>query len=353
MAAGYDAVVIFNEGQPGRQELLDRHTRRDLRGPRRRALVRGRRGARRGRLRGRRRHARRHLDGERAGSDHLEPDRRDQEGREGPAGRRRRAPRLRLGGAGHQRQRLRHRDDPRGRRGDGRGQDRSRGARCSSPSGARRRPACSGRSTTSRSSAPGSPTSTRTSTSTCSARPTTSGSSMTATAPADGTSPGLPARARSKGCSTATSPRRACATEPTAFDGRSDYGPFIAAGVPAGGLFTGRRGREDAGAGGRLRRHRRRAYDPCYHQACDDINEPEHQGAQRDVRRRRARRRSTLARSKSGFFEDGSRVGAKKARSRTAWRTARTSSASSIASRGAASWPPLVRVASRRDAARA
>jgi Zn-dependent M28 family amino/carboxypeptidase len=29
------------------------------------------------------------------------------------------------------------------------------------------------------------------------------------------------------------------ATEPTAFDGRSDYGPFIAAGIPAGGLFSG------------------------------------------------------------------------------------------------------------------
>ncbi len=27
--------------------------------------------------------------------------------------------------------------------------------------------------------------------------------------------------------------------EPTAFDGRSDYGPFIADGIPAGGLFTG------------------------------------------------------------------------------------------------------------------
>jgi Zn-dependent M28 family amino/carboxypeptidase len=29
------------------------------------------------------------------------------------------------------------------------------------------------------------------------------------------------------------------ATEPTAFDGRSDYGPFIAVGIPAGGLFSG------------------------------------------------------------------------------------------------------------------
>ena len=28
-------------------------------------------------------------------------------------------------------------------------------------------------------------------------------------------------------------------TEPTAFDGRSDYGPFIAVGIPAGGLFSG------------------------------------------------------------------------------------------------------------------
>jgi Zn-dependent M28 family amino/carboxypeptidase len=28
------------------------------------------------------------------------------------------------------------------------------------------------------------------------------------------------------------------ATEPTAFDGRSDYDAFVAAGIPAGGLFT-------------------------------------------------------------------------------------------------------------------
>ena len=32
------------------------------------------------------------------------------------------------------------------------------------------------------------------------------------------------------------------ASEPTAFDGRSDYGPFIAVGIPAGGLFTGAEG---------------------------------------------------------------------------------------------------------------
>jgi Zn-dependent M28 family amino/carboxypeptidase len=33
--------------------------------------------------------------------------------------------------------------------------------------------------------------------------------------------------------------RQGLATDPTAFDGRSDYGPFIANAVPAGGLFTG------------------------------------------------------------------------------------------------------------------
>ena len=41
------------------------------------------------------------------------------------------------------------------------------------------------------------------------------------------------------------------ATDPTAFDGRSDYGPFIAAGIPAGGLFTGAEGIKTRRAGGR------------------------------------------------------------------------------------------------------
>ena len=63
-------------------------------------------------------------------------------------------------------------------------------------------------------------------------------------------------------------------TTPTAFDGRSDYGPFIApeAFVPAGGLFSGAEGvktEEEAaiygGAAGSW-------YDPCYHQACDTFS---------------------------------------------------------------------------------
>ena len=36
------------------------------------------------------------------------------------------------------------------------------------------------------------------------------------------------------------------AFEPTPFDGRSDYGPFIANGIPAGGIFTGAEGRKTA-----------------------------------------------------------------------------------------------------------
>jgi hypothetical protein len=63
-------------------------------------------------------------------------------------------------------------------------------------------------------------------------------------------------------------------TEPTPFNGRSDYGPFIApeAFVPAGGLFSGAEGvktEEEAatygGAAGSW-------YDPCYHQACDTFS---------------------------------------------------------------------------------
>ena len=62
--------------------------------------------------------------------------------------------------------------------------------------------------------------------------------------------------------------------EPTAFDGRSDYGPFIApeAFVPAGGLFSGaeevkteEQAAKFGGAAGSW-------LDPCYHQACDTFS---------------------------------------------------------------------------------
>lgn len=60
-------------------------------------------------------------------------------------------------------------------------------------------------------------------------------------------------------------------TEPTEFDGRSDYSGFIDAGIPAGGLFTGAEGiktEEEAAIYGGTAGV---AYDPCYHSECDTI----------------------------------------------------------------------------------
>ena len=61
------------------------------------------------------------------------------------------------------------------------------------------------------------------------------------------------------------------ATEPTAFDGRSDYGPFIAAGIPAGGLFTGA---EEIKTPEQVALYGGTAgvpFDICYHQGCDNL----------------------------------------------------------------------------------
>eukprot|EP01113_Clastostelium_recurvatum_P045719 TRINITY_DN789_c0_g1_i2.p2 TRINITY_DN789_c0_g1~~TRINITY_DN789_c0_g1_i2.p2 ORF type:complete len:512 (+),score=153.81 TRINITY_DN789_c0_g1_i2:42-1577(+) len=60
--------------------------------------------------------------------------------------------------------------------------------------------------------------------------------------------------------------------ELTSFDGRSDYGPFINNGIPAGGLATGAEGiktiQQRTFYGGLANAW----YDPCYHQACDNID---------------------------------------------------------------------------------
>ena len=58
----------------------------------------------------------------------------------------------------------------------------------------------------------------------------------------------------------------------TDFSGRSDYGPFIAVGIPSGGLFTGAEGiktSEEAAVWGGTAGEQ---YDPCYHLACDTYN---------------------------------------------------------------------------------
>ena len=61
------------------------------------------------------------------------------------------------------------------------------------------------------------------------------------------------------------------ATEPTEFDGRSDYDAFINAGIPAGGLFTGAEGIKTAEQAAIYGGTAGVAYDKCYHQACDTI----------------------------------------------------------------------------------
>jgi Zn-dependent M28 family amino/carboxypeptidase len=57
--------------------------------------------------------------------------------------------------------------------------------------------------------------------------------------------------------------------EATAFDGRSDYLAFINNDIPAGGLFTGAEGIKSAAQASRYGGEAGRAFDPCYHQACD------------------------------------------------------------------------------------
>lgn len=55
----------------------------------------------------------------------------------------------------------------------------------------------------------------------------------------------------------------------TDFTGRSDYGPFIAVGIPAGGLFTGAEGVKTAAEAAIWGGTAGQQYDPCYHLACD------------------------------------------------------------------------------------
>jgi Zn-dependent M28 family amino/carboxypeptidase len=63
--------------------------------------------------------------------------------------------------------------------------------------------------------------------------------------------------------------KRGVSFKGTDFDGRSDYKPFIDAGIPAGGLFTGAESTKTVAEaevwGGVVGQ----AYDPCYHEACD------------------------------------------------------------------------------------
>ncbi|MGJ9412327.1 M20/M25/M40 family metallo-hydrolase [Aeromicrobium sp. CF4.19] len=95
-------------------------------------------------------------------------------------------------------------------------------------------------------------------------------------------------------------------TDPTAFDGRSDYGPFIEYGIPAGGLFSGaddvktqRQAEVYGGTAGEM-------LDPDYHTPQDTIDKIDTtvlgqltDGAAHAV--------ATLTLSKQGLYGDGAR----------------------------------------------
>ncbi|MEQ4714775.1 M28 family metallopeptidase [Nonomuraea sp. B19D2] len=58
-------------------------------------------------------------------------------------------------------------------------------------------------------------------------------------------------------------------TRGTDFDGRSDYGPFIAVGIPAGGTFTGAEGIKSSAQATLWGGTAGQAFDVCYHRSCD------------------------------------------------------------------------------------
>ena len=55
------------------------------------------------------------------------------------------------------------------------------------------------------------------------------------------------------------------------FNGRSDYGPYLAAGIPAGGVETGAEVIKTPEERLRFGGFANTPYDPCYHQSCDTI----------------------------------------------------------------------------------
>jgi Zn-dependent M28 family amino/carboxypeptidase len=107
------------------------------------------------------------------------------------------------------------------------------------------------------------------------------------------------------------------ASEPTPFDGRSDYGPFIDVGIPAGGLFSGAEGIKTAPEAAVYGGTAGEPYDPCYHQACDTINNLSTK-ALSELGDAAAHATLTLALSKTGLYEDGSRHAESKASGKAA-----------------------------------
>ena len=72
--------------------------------------------------------------------------------------------------------------------------------------------------------------------------------------------------------------------EGTDFDGRSDYGPFIEAGIPAGGTFTGAEERKTPEQAAKWGGRAGEAYDPNYHQAGDNITNLDRVAFERNIK---------------------------------------------------------------------
>src|SRR5262245_64791429 len=62
------------------------------------------------------------------------------------------------------------------------------------------------------------------------------------------------------------------ATLPQAFDGRSDYVGFITRGIPGGGIFAGAEVHKTAAQVAVFGGVAGEQFDPCYHEACDNID---------------------------------------------------------------------------------
>lgn len=60
------------------------------------------------------------------------------------------------------------------------------------------------------------------------------------------------------------------------FDGRSDYVGFIDNGIPAGGIATGAEGVKSAKSQAKFGGEKGKWFDPCYHQLCDDLSNPDY-----------------------------------------------------------------------------
>ena len=72
-------------------------------------------------------------------------------------------------------------------------------------------------------------------------------------------------------------------TRGTDFSGRSDYGGFIAVGIPSGGLFTGAEGIKTAEEAALWGGTAGVAYDPCYHSACDNLGNVDRRAFDRNI----------------------------------------------------------------------